>query len=223
MTLLTTSCKPLGPTASVGTRSFHGVTGVRQVECSARTYRAYLALSSTSKSGDESKPENINTDDSDTTSLGLFSAILYRRVRRGNTENSNNNNDGSERGFDHDLNINSQLKINRRNNGGNGGSGRRSQSQAEPSNRGVANSGSDGFIEEMVASANFGTKTCLTTRTFASCVIDPGDPRRTAVTALVLDLRPGEARHYGCNITFFRPTGQTYAKSFTIPVTLPRE
>ncbi|KAK7105431.1 hypothetical protein V1264_016810 [Littorina saxatilis] len=76
---------------------------------------------------------------------------------------------------------------------------------------------------KVVASANFATKTCLTTDTFASCVIDESDWRRTGVRALVLDLKEQESREYGCNVTAFSSVGKPVTFSWIIPVTRPRE
>lgn len=76
---------------------------------------------------------------------------------------------------------------------------------------------------QVVASANFATRSCLTTDTFSSCVIDGSDSRRTGVRALVLDLREEESRRFGCNVTAFSSVGKAVAFSWIISVSRPSE
>lgn len=45
------------------------------------------------------------------------------------------------------------------------------------------------------------TSECTTAEAFSSCVVDGGSSRNTRLKTLVLDLRVGEARVFGCNVT----------------------
>lgn len=42
---------------------------------------------------------------------------------------------------------------------------------------------------------------CTTSDMFSSCEIDAQNTRNTAVRALLLDLRPGQVREFGCDVT----------------------
>ena len=52
----------------------------------------------------------------------------------------------------------------------------------------------------VVASANLNSGECTTSASFSSCLLDPGNSRRSTVRTLVKDLREGESRLYGCEV-----------------------
>ena len=45
------------------------------------------------------------------------------------------------------------------------------------------------------------TSECTTAEAFSSCIVDGGSSRNTRLKTLVLDLRVGESRVFGCNVT----------------------
>ena len=64
---------------------------------------------------------------------------------------------------------------------------------------------------------------CSTSDVFSSCLVDERDSRRTALKTLVTDLRPGEAREYGCNVTLMKAGAKTESRLWTVRVERPSE
>ncbi|KAL8563675.1 hypothetical protein ACOMHN_035409 [Nucella lapillus] len=71
---------------------------------------------------------------------------------------------------------------------------------------------------DRIASVNVAAKECLTSGMFSSCVAGPEGVRFTRLRSLVVDLRPGESRRFGCNITSVTAEGTTKVWSRVIVV-----
>ena len=64
---------------------------------------------------------------------------------------------------------------------------------------------------------------CSTSDVFSSCDVDENDSRNTVLKTLVTDLRPGEAREYGCNVTLLKMGAQTETRLWSVRVQRPSE
>ena len=62
---------------------------------------------------------------------------------------------------------------------------------------------------QLIASVNVATGECLTAGRFSSCLISKDNFRQTKLRTLLVDMRPGESRGFGCNITGVEPGGTT--------------
>jgi hypothetical protein len=62
---------------------------------------------------------------------------------------------------------------------------------------------------------------CHTFSEYASCVIDAGDSRKSAVKTLVADLEGGQSTSLGCNVTSVLKNG--HAKMYTWSISVYRE
>ena len=62
------------------------------------------------------------------------------------------------------------------------------------------------------------TSECTTAEDFSSCVIDRGSSRDTRLKTLVLDLRVGESRVLGCNVTSLDSQKRLVSTSWSLVV-----
>lgn len=76
----------------------------------------------------------------------------------------------------------------------------------------------DGANNSVLAYVNPLKNLCLTAFAFSSCLIDSGNTRNSRVMTLVPDLKEGEIRRYGCNITSFRAKEHTQMQSWSLVV-----
>ena len=73
--------------------------------------------------------------------------------------------------------------------------------QRHPPSSPSPSSPSPGRNNGLLAFVSPKTSECTTAEDFSSCLIDRGSSRNTRLKTLVLDLRVGESRTFGCNVT----------------------
>ena len=74
---------------------------------------------------------------------------------------------------------------------------------------------------DLLAFVNLNKNKCTTASHFSSCHIDPGFSRNTKVKTLVLDLKVGESRRFGCNMTTLR-SGRSWTENIAWAVVATR-
>ena len=79
--------------------------------------------------------------------------------------------------------------------------------------------------DQVLASANIATRTCLTAGYFSSCLFHPSDTRQSRLRTLVTlkDLGYGQERWFGCNVTAFVSGGRSMIYSWRLAVSKSRK
>ena len=75
-----------------------------------------------------------------------------------------------------------------------------------------------GSENNVLASLNVITKTCLTFSEFSSCYVDSSEGHRSKVKVLVSDLKAGESRQFGCKLTVLETGGDAadFKRTFVV-------
>lgn len=77
--------------------------------------------------------------------------------------------------------------------------------------------------DRVLAYFNMAKRECSTSENFVACEIDAEDSKRSRLKALIVDLKVGESRAFGCNVSAFGSGGRLQVLSWTLVLHNPSE